>query len=90
MLAYEESSSTREKREIFENNLKEVGLILEKEESQKVRFVKIHVPREVLCQYAEVLKLRMPMKQVCVLQFKKNILVAQIQLSCTCIISLIK
>lgn len=53
-----------EKRERFEENLRIVGLKLEKEESQRIHFVKIHVPREVLCQYAEVLKLRLPIKTV--------------------------
>lgn len=64
VLAYEETNeSDKEKREIFEANLKQCGLVLEKEENQKIRFVKIHAPREVLCQYAEILKMRLPMKK---------------------------
>lgn len=66
VLAYEEDSNTEKlrKREVFEANLKEVGLLLEKEERQRIHFVKIHVPRNVICQYAEILKLRLPLKTV--------------------------
>lgn len=53
-----------EKRKIFERNLTEEGLILEYEETQKLHFVKIHAPKEVLCRYCEILKLRMPIKEV--------------------------
>lgn len=66
MLAYDEQGEHRnvKKRQIFENNLEAVGLLLEREENQRIHFVKIHVPREVLCQYAEILKLRLPIKDV--------------------------
>ncbi|XP_022914526.2 anoctamin-1-like [Onthophagus taurus] len=51
------------KRETFEQNLIDVGLILKKDEHQhRINFIKIYVPREVLCQYAELLKLRLPIK----------------------------
>lgn len=40
------------------------GLELEKEETQKVHFVKIHAPAEVLCRYSEFLKLKLPLKTV--------------------------
>ncbi|GJQ65674.1 hypothetical protein Trydic_g7762 [Trypoxylus dichotomus] len=64
VLAYEQDIDTDKlkKREIFETNLQEVGLLLEKEERQKIHFVKIHVPKDVICQYAELLKLRLPLK----------------------------
>lgn len=52
------------KREIFETNLTSQGLELEKEENQKIHFVKIHVPREVLCRYCEIMKMKMPIKKV--------------------------
>jgi anoctamin-1 len=52
------------RREKFENNLEEDGLELERESVDKVHFVKIHAPREVLRRYAEILRLRLPMKQV--------------------------
>lgn len=66
VLAYDEQGEHRniKKRQIFENNLEAVGLLLEREENQRIHFVKIHVPREVLCQYAEILKLRLPIKDV--------------------------
>lgn len=52
------------KRSIFEENLKNEGLELEYESVENLHFVKIHVPIEVLRRYAEILKLRMPMKEV--------------------------
>jgi hypothetical protein len=52
------------KREIFERHLVEEGLILEREQNRSLHFIKIHAPVEVLSRYAEILKLRMPMKKV--------------------------
>jgi hypothetical protein len=52
------------KREVFERHLLEEGLILEREQNLLLHFVKIHAPVEVLGRYAEILKLRMPMKRV--------------------------
>jgi len=52
------------KREIFERHLLEEGLILERQQNLLLNFVKIHAPVEVLGRYAEILKLRMPMKKV--------------------------
>lgn len=52
------------KREIFENNLLADGLELEVEKTQKIHFVKIHAPTEVLCRYCEILKVKMPIKRV--------------------------
>lgn len=40
------------------------GLELEKEETQKVHFVKIHAPTEVLSRFSEFLKLKLPLKHV--------------------------
>ncbi|XP_044735821.1 anoctamin-1-like isoform X2 [Chrysoperla carnea] len=51
------------KRRVFERNLTDEGLILEHEETQRLHFVKIHAPKEVLCRYCEILKLRMPIKE---------------------------
>ncbi|RZC37101.1 anoctamin-1-like [Asbolus verrucosus] len=64
VLAYDKEGKPEDvsKRNQFEANLEAVGLILEKEENQRIHFVKIHVPREVLCQYAEILKLRLPIR----------------------------
>lgn len=54
-----------ERREVFEKNLKEEGLELEHEiVDEEITFVKIHAPLEVLRRYAEILKLRLPMKEV--------------------------
>lgn len=52
------------KRSIFEENLLNEGLELEWESVENLHFVKIHAPIEVLRRYAEILKLRMPMKEV--------------------------
>ncbi|XP_046423271.1 anoctamin-4-like isoform X1 [Neodiprion fabricii] len=55
-----------EMRRIFEENLEHEGLKLEyeKPEPNGLNFIKIHAPIEVLRRYAEILKLRMPMKNV--------------------------
>lgn len=52
------------KRSIFEENLQNEGLELEYEIIDNLHFIKIHTPLEVLRRYAEILKLRMPMKEV--------------------------
>ncbi|XP_047543173.1 anoctamin-1 isoform X2 [Vanessa atalanta] len=54
-----------EHRRIFEQNLENEGLQLEKEAPEELyglHFIKIHAPLAVLRDYSEVLKLRMPMK----------------------------
>uniref|UniRef100_A0A8C7VQL8 Anoctamin n=1 Tax=Oncorhynchus mykiss TaxID=8022 RepID=A0A8C7VQL8_ONCMY len=51
----------------FEDNLREVGLELEKDEGNKIPgigFLKIHAPWNVLCREAEFMKLKMPTKKV--------------------------
>lgn len=52
------------KRAIFEDNLVNEGLELERESIDQFNFTKIHTPIEVLRRYSEILKLRMPMKEV--------------------------
>lgn len=52
------------KRNIFEENLTNEGLEIEREKFENLTFIKIHAPLEVLRRYAEILKLRMPMKEV--------------------------
>lgn len=52
------------KREIFEQNLQTDGLELEVEKTQKIHFVKIHAPVEVLCRYCEILKIKLPIKKI--------------------------
>lgn len=56
---------TYELFKVFEENLRNEGLELENEnEVDGLYFVKIHAPLEVLRRYSEILKLRMPMKEV--------------------------
>lgn len=52
------------KRGIFEDNLENEGLELERDSIDQFHFTKVHTPIEVLRRYAEILKLRMPMKEV--------------------------
>ncbi|ODN06507.1 Anoctamin-1 [Orchesella cincta] len=68
------TEDAKEKRNIFEKNLREEGLTLETEkiEGTDYTFLKIHAPIEVLRRYAEILKLRMPMKQFPHLNELKN------------------
>ncbi|XP_076233394.1 anoctamin 1 [Calliopsis andreniformis] len=55
-----------EYRRVFEKNLEKEGLELEYEQAEPngLHFIKIHAPREVLRRYAEILKLRLPMKEL--------------------------
>ncbi|CAG0881377.1 unnamed protein product [Cyprideis torosa] len=58
-----------EKRRVFQENLTTRGLHLEVEDKQyssdgKLFFVKVHIPWEVLTEYAEVLNIKMPIKKV--------------------------
>lgn len=63
-LTKKESERTM-RREVFEENLIIEGLELEREVvDDEIHFVKIHAPLEVLRRYAEILKLRLPMKEV--------------------------
>ncbi|XP_070618008.1 anoctamin-5 isoform X7 [Erythrolamprus reginae] len=57
-----------DRRRIFEKNLVKKGLELETEdkkesENDKTYFVKIHAPWEILITYAEVLNIKMPIKE---------------------------
>lgn len=38
------------------------GILLDRDESQDIHFLKIHVTHEVLCRYAEILKFKFPIK----------------------------
>ena len=60
-----EWSQNKKKREVFLQNLESEGLEVEHDGpsgSSNLRFVKIHAPMEVLKRYAEILKIRMPIK----------------------------
>merc|ERR1719367_2083934 len=57
----------KHEREVFEKNLVDAGLELELEPSQRsgdkrTNFLKISAPWKLLTKYAEVLKLKMPIK----------------------------
>ncbi|KAJ4444612.1 hypothetical protein ANN_06408 [Periplaneta americana] len=59
----------REMRKVFQENLVKEGLELELEEKQMAfdqekYFVKIHVPWKALTRYAEVMNMKMPIKQL--------------------------
>lgn len=58
------------KRDTFEANLLNEGLELEHELiDDEFHFVKLHATVEVLRRYAEILKLRMPMREVIIESF---------------------
>ena len=65
MLAYNENDRINLlKRQIFEKNLLSEGLFLETDKTQStVHFVKIFVPFDVTCRYAEIMKFKFPIKQ---------------------------
>lgn len=60
------TESAMSRRSIFENNLIKEGIELEYERTDEngLNFIKVHAPRQVLRRYSEILKLRMPMKEV--------------------------
>uniref|UniRef100_A0A8D0HPS6 Anoctamin n=1 Tax=Sphenodon punctatus TaxID=8508 RepID=A0A8D0HPS6_SPHPU len=65
---HKEAEKREERRREFENNLIKAGLELETEdkkesENGKTYFVKIHAPWEVLITYAEVLNIKVPIKE---------------------------
>lgn len=60
-----QAEEAKEARRIFEENLVKEGLHLEYDHKGPERhFVKVHAPFDVLKRYADILKLRMPMKEV--------------------------
>lgn len=52
------------KRRYFEKSLLSSGLILSHEKDEHLNFVKIGAPKNVLCHFCEILKMRMPMKKI--------------------------
>lgn len=61
----QKEAERKDRREVFEENLIHEGLELEREiVDEEINFVKVHAPLEVLRRYAEILKLRLPMKEV--------------------------
>ena len=49
-------------RNLYFENLKKKGLVLETEEEGDVKFVKVHVPYDVLFHQAEKMKMKLPLK----------------------------
>lgn len=60
------SGPAKLKRSTFEHNLEQEGIILFREENAEtgLHFVKLFAPVEVLKRYAEILKLKLPMKKL--------------------------
>ncbi|CAG2219297.1 ANO4 [Mytilus edulis] len=68
VLAYEDEQDEKkkERRQTFQDNLTDEGLILEFEEKEnsinkKTSFVKVHCPWELLAKYAEITNMKMPL-----------------------------
>lgn len=60
-----DESDKHESRNVFEEHLISEGLEIERENvDEEIHFVKIHAPIEVLRRQAEILKLRLPIKEV--------------------------
>lgn len=51
-------------RTVFENNLRLTGLVLEKEIVNSLTYIRMHAPPPVLKLYCELLKMKMPLRQV--------------------------
>jgi len=61
-----ECAGNKKKREVFEKNLEREGLEIERGYSAagtSLQFIKLHAPMVVLQRYAEILKIRMPLKK---------------------------
>ncbi|XP_015290452.3 anoctamin-3 isoform X1 [Macaca fascicularis] len=68
ILVYRKTNIQYDKRNTFEKNLRAEGLMLEKEPaiaSHDIMFIKIHIPWDTLCKYAERLNIRMPFRKKC-------------------------
>ncbi|XP_068222524.1 anoctamin-5-like [Palaemon carinicauda] len=75
VLAYKEEDDPEkvERRRVYEQNLKEEGLELETEDKTQSQngltyFVKIHAPWDLLVRYAEIMKLKKPIKRFIVIR----------------------
>ncbi|KAF7462193.1 hypothetical protein GHT09_013007 [Marmota monax] len=68
ILVYRKTNIQYGKRNTFEKNLRAEGLMLEKEPAvanPDIMFIKIHIPWDTLCKYAERLNIRMPFRKKC-------------------------
>ncbi|XP_076445347.1 anoctamin-1-like isoform X2 [Babylonia areolata] len=63
-LGEKKKQQAEQARELFEDNLRMEGLHLEYDRrGDEIHFVKIHAPYEVLRRYADILKIRLPVKE---------------------------
>lgn len=60
----DENAEAKQRRAIYQRNLESEGLQIETENCQRIHFVKIHVPENVLSHYCEIMKMQMPMKKL--------------------------
>uniref|UniRef100_A0A8C7BR20 Anoctamin n=1 Tax=Neovison vison TaxID=452646 RepID=A0A8C7BR20_NEOVI len=75
ILVYRKSNIQYDKRNTFEKNLRAEGLMLEKEPAvanPDIMFIKIHIPWDTLCKYAERLNIRMPFRKKCYYTDRRN------------------
>uniref|UniRef100_A0A182T1C5 Anoctamin dimerisation domain-containing protein n=1 Tax=Anopheles maculatus TaxID=74869 RepID=A0A182T1C5_9DIPT len=52
----DENVEAKQRRAIYQRNLENEGLQIETENCQRIHFVKIHVPEQVLSHYCEIMK----------------------------------
>ncbi|XP_042885220.1 anoctamin-4-like isoform X2 [Penaeus japonicus] len=69
----DEDDERTERRRVFEHNLREEGLELETEDKKQSQdgltyFVKIHAPWDLLVRYAEIMKLKKPIKRFIIIR----------------------
>ncbi|XP_065083351.1 anoctamin-5 isoform X2 [Ochlerotatus camptorhynchus] len=83
VLAYNgqnQSDEMARKRTTFQQNLLAEGLEIEPECSQRIHFIKIHVPPEVVSRYCEIMRMKMPIVK---LKGQENIITPDFSLSST-------
>ncbi|XP_008588678.1 PREDICTED: anoctamin-3-like [Galeopterus variegatus] len=82
ILVYRKTNIQYDKRNTFEKNLRAEGLMLEKEPaiaSPDIMFIKIHIPWDTLCKYAERLNIRMPFRKKCYYTDRKSKSMGRVQ-----------
>ncbi|XP_076426375.1 anoctamin-3-like isoform X2 [Peromyscus maniculatus bairdii] len=82
ILVYRKTNIQYDKRNTFEKNLRAEGLMLEKEPAianPDIMFIKIHIPWDTLCKYAERLNIRVPFRKKCYYTDQKNKSMSRVQ-----------
>ncbi|KAF4524726.1 hypothetical protein B566_EDAN014431 [Ephemera danica] len=85
IMSHQDNSISKARRKDF---CREEGLELEPEQAEEgsaLTFIKIHAPEEVLRRYSEILKLRMPMKEIPKLQDVHDKTSSLMESVCTCV-----